>query len=198
MAAEKKSGTSKTAADSSKSSRNTRSAARRVAQRSAAAPQGPVELSPAQQEIKDAKSGTSDIAAGGAEKAKENEIRMESEGVLTPIKSDFDNPESPVVGDPSGALVGPKDPEPVKIGPGETAAQHEAHALMNHPARIAERIKLESGEKGLPTDVIARRQQEDIASLEFQRVEGDRPVDAAQQERLKAQEGRESASADSK
>lgn len=164
-----------------------KSAARRVAaktpgttpttQEALAALAGQPVLTEEQKKVSSATKATSKIEAGGTEKVDEGKIRMESEGVLTPIKSDFDNPESPVVGDPAGALVGPKEPGKVKIGPGETAAQHEAHSLMSHPARIAERIKLESGPDGLPTDVIARRQQEEIAKTEFQRVQGPNPGD---------------------
>jgi hypothetical protein len=180
--------TKKTAASSKSraSSTTTKASAREQARETAV---DDVQLSPEQKAAASAKTGTSDIEAGGVEKVKETAIRMESEGVLTPIKSDFDNPESPVVGDPAGALVGPKDPGKVTVGPGETAAQHEAHALMSHPARIAERIELESGPEGLPTDVIARRQQEDIARAEFQRVDGDREVDSAHQARLAQQDG---------
>lgn len=122
--------------------------------------------------IKSAKTATSKVEAGGAKSVDEKAIRMESEGVLTPIKSDFDNPESPVVGDPAGALVGPEDPGKVKVGLGETAQQHEAHVLLSHPERIAERIEKESGPDGLPTDVIAREQQARVTRTEFQRVDG--------------------------
>lgn len=130
-----------------------------------------------QKEIASAKKATSKVTAGGTETVDEKKIRMESEGVLTPIKSDFDNPESPVVGDPAGALVGPKAPGPVKLGVGETAAQHEAHTLMSAPEMIAERIERESGPEGLPTDVIAREQQDRVARAEFQRVDGDGRID---------------------
>lgn len=130
-----------------------------------------------QKKIASATKPTSNIEAGGAVKTDEKKIRMESNGVMTPIKSDFDNPESPVVGDPAGALVGPKPPGKVKLGVGETAAQHEAHHLMSAPENIAERIEKESGPDGLPTDVIAREQQARISRTEFQRVEGPSPGD---------------------
>lgn len=157
--------------------RSSKAAARRVSAKTAEAKEPtPVTivdsttLTPEQQEVAAASKPTSNIEAGGVEKVKDTAIRMESEGVLTPIKSDFDNPESPVIGDPEGALVGPKDPGKVTIGPGETAAQHEAHVLMNSPQRIADRIEQESGPDGLPTDVIMRRQAEDVAREQFQRV----------------------------
>jgi hypothetical protein len=125
---------------------------------------------PEQETIASAKTATSDITAGGAETVPESAIRMESEGVLTPIKSDFDNPESPVIGDPAGALVSPALPGKVTVGPGETAAQHEAHVLTSSPAMIAERIELEQGPDGLPTDVIAAAQQARVVKTDFQRI----------------------------
>ena len=151
----------------------TRSAARRTRAKTVAAPTSPAPeptLTEEQETVLNAKKATSKIEAGGTVTVKESAIRMESEGVLTPIKSDFDNPESPVIGDPSGALVGPKDPGKVTVGPGETAAQHEAHVLMNSPQRIADRIEQESGPDGLPTDVIMRRTAEDVARVQFQRT----------------------------
>lgn len=178
----------------SKSGGNTRAAARRTSSKKASATDteqnDPAALTDEQEKVASAKKATSKTETGKAQAVGEKKIRMESEGVLTPIKSDFDNPESPVVGDPSGALVGPADPGKVKLGAGETAAQHEAHVLLNAPQMIAERIEKESGPEGLPTDVIAREQQARVARTEFQRVEGNVNIgDSEQETRLREQDG---------
>ncbi len=131
-------------------------------------PNAPPPLTDLQKEIKAAKKGTSKVEAGGAEKS--DDFRVETEGVRGVQKADFDSPESPMISDPKLNQVGPKAPGKVEVGIGETPAQHESHTLVGSPAMIAERIELESGEKGLPTDVIARRQMEDVAANEFQRI----------------------------
>lgn len=98
-------------------------------------------------------------------------MRMESEGVLTPIKADLASPESPVLHDPSGWGAEPGTPEKVdKIGEGETAAQYEAHTLVSSPTAIAERIEAESGPDGVPTDVVVAQQAAEARKAEFQRV----------------------------
>jgi len=102
-----------------------------------------------------------------------DDLRQETAGVKTPIKADFDNPESPLIYDPKAALVAPADPDKlVKVETGETAAQHEAHVQLSGPAVIAERLEAEAGPDGVATDVIARQQHERAAKLEFQRVDG--------------------------
>lgn len=89
-------------------------------------------------------------------------------------KVDPANPESPVlpVNPEEIASAEPREPEEIEIEEGDTVAAHESHTLMSSPSKIAERLEQESGEDGLPTDVIARRQQEDSARLEAGRVSG--------------------------
>ena len=140
------------------------------------APVSDVQLSEQQEEIRDAKKATSTVEKGGVVKA---DFRMESEGIKSPIKADFDNPESGLIYDPASTIVAPKEPGKVTVGAGETVAQHEAHVLLSGPAVIAERLEQEAGADGLPTDVIARRRQEGVAKTEFQRVSGDAQADRA-------------------
>lgn len=89
-------------------------------------------------------------------------------------KVDPANPESPVlpVNAEEAASAEPAEPEPIEIEEGDTVAAHESHTLMSSPSKIAERLELESGEDGLPTDVIARNQQEASAKLEEGRISG--------------------------
>lgn len=97
------------------------------------------------------------------------------EQVQVYTKLDRSNPESPVVPLTSAVNAAPRDPEEQTVKAGDTVAAHEAHTLTSSDARISERIEQESGDKGLPTDVIARRQHEDAARAEADRldIEGD-------------------------
>jgi hypothetical protein len=79
-------------------------------------------------------------------------------------KADTDAPESPIVPIGEVKTSEPGEPKAVKIKPGETAAQHEAHVLLGSDAAIEERLAEEA--KGLPTDVIARRQAEEGIAVE--------------------------------
>ncbi len=111
-----------------------------------------------------------------------------AEKVTGAIKVDIDAPESPIV-HPDFAEKGAveaKDPEKREVKDGETAAMHESHVLLSSRAKINERIE-EEQKTGLPTDVIARRQQEDAAQLENQRVTA-AGGDAALADRLRKQE----------
>lgn len=158
-----------------KSSASSRSRARTTAE--AAPPPAPtsdVPLTDRQEEILAADSATSEITAGGTVEA---DFRMEADGVKSPIKADFDNPESGLIYDPASTIVGPKEPGEVTVGVGETPAQHEAHVQLSGAPIIAERLEKEAGPDGLSTDLIAREQQERAARLEFQRVSGDQPAE---------------------
>jgi hypothetical protein len=135
---------------------------------------GPVPLSEQQEEILNAEEGTSEITPGGVVEA---DPRMESDGVKSPIKADFDNPESGLVYDEKSTLASPEKPGDVKVGPGETPAQHEAHVQLSGAAIVQERLEREEGPEGLPTDVIAREQQTRAANAEFQRVDSDMQAD---------------------
>ncbi len=98
------------------------------------------------------------------------------EDVQVYAKHDLANPESPVLAvRDDGVNVSARDPEPKTVKAGDTSAAHEAHVEPSSPDRIAERIEMESGDSGLPTDVIARRQQEDAYQAETGRldIEGD-------------------------
>lgn len=100
-------------------------------------------------------------------------LRMETDGVLTPIKADFASPESPVLHDPASWSVEPGIPEKVEsLKEGETAAQYEAHVLVSSPGAVAERIERESGPDGVPTDVVVAEQAASARQAEFQRVAG--------------------------
>jgi hypothetical protein len=136
---------------------------------------GPIPLSAQQEEILNAEEGTSEITAGGVIEA---DPRMkDSQGVESPIKADFDNPESGLIYDPKSTLASPEKPGAVTVGPGETPAQHEAHVLLSGAAVVAERLEKEDGPEGLPTDVIAAEQSRRAAHAEFQRVDGDSQAD---------------------
>lgn len=125
-------------------------------------------------------SASDSSAAPAAASADPAGIRMETDGVLTPIKADFASPESAVYHDPALAGVAPATPEKIdKLEPGETLAQHEAHVLVSSPQAIAERIEKESGPDGLPTDVIVAAQAAEARSTEFQRVSGVTENDAS-------------------
>lgn len=156
------------------------------------APAPEPQLSDAQQETANATSATSKVEPGEALKV--DDFRVETEGVKNPIKSDFDNPESPMMYDPAGTMVGPAKPGPVKIGVGETLAQHEAHVLLNGAEVIAERLEAEAGPDGVSADIIAREQQARAAGAEFQRVDGDQAADRSGDNLNKASEGRLAAS----
>jgi hypothetical protein len=104
-------------------------------------------------------------------------------------KIDLANPESPVLPVPGFDANAPSaDPEPVTIGAGDTAAAHESHVEPSSRDKIAQRIELESGEKGLPTDVIVALQQAEGRAVEAGRldVDGDRIAAAAASDPLVA------------
>jgi hypothetical protein len=135
---------------------------------------GPIPLSEQQEEIANAEEGTSEITPGGVIEA---DPRMETDGVKSPIKADFDNPESGLVYDEKSILASPEKPGDVKVGPGETPAQHESHVLLSGAAVVQERLEKEAGAEGLPTDVIAADQQRRAANAEFQRIDSDSQAD---------------------
>jgi hypothetical protein len=114
---------------------------------------------------------------GGVEKL--NELRNTA-------KSDLAAPESAIV-PVEGAQVEdePGKPEAATVKEGETHAMYESHNLLTSPSSIAERVE-EEQEKGLSTDVIARRQQEEFLAQEDQvrhdtEVEHDPMEDAAEE-----------------
>lgn len=85
-------------------------------------------------------------------------------------KADYAAPESAVLPKSDIVNLGSPDPEPVVVKAGETAAMHEAHVELGTKKDISERIALEEGPNGLPTDVISRGQQARAVATETGRV----------------------------